>query len=74
MTGIDADSINNLAWLGTLQTLALFVMVGIYALWHHHHQTKKVAHPQLHHERHRKTIRTLSNILHDMTSTGHVLP
>jgi len=73
MAGIDTDSINNLAWLSTLQTLVLFVVVGLYALWHQY-QTKQGAHNQQPHERHQKMMRTLSNILRDMSGPGHVIP
>jgi hypothetical protein len=63
----NTDYINNLAWLGTIQTLFLFVMVGAYALWHHRKGDGG-------HQRHKKMMRTLSNVLRDMSSPGHVIP
>jgi hypothetical protein len=73
MTGRNADYINGLAWLGTIQTLILFVVVGVYALWHHRFKAT-VAPLRDEAQRHKKTMRTLSNILRDMTSSGHVIP
>ena len=66
---INTDYINNLAWLGTFQTLFLFVMVGAYALWHHEWKGDGG-----HHQRRKEMMRTLSNVLHDMAKPGHIIP